>query len=160
MKNGGIGVGSASIVLVFAVLCLTVFSLISLVVAGNNKALVDAEANLVMSYYEADALAEYIVAEIVDSDVIPDNVRGIEIISDFDFETGMNTANFICPVSDLKELFVCLAINGNSCDVLCWRMLDIGQWEIDERLHVWQGSGDFDIGDPMDVWLGLDNLME
>ena len=54
MKNGGIGVGSASIVLVFAVLCLTVFSLITLVVAGNDKVLVDAGAKLVTAYYEAD----------------------------------------------------------------------------------------------------------
>jgi len=43
MGKSGIGVGSASIVLVFAILCLTIFSLITYVVAGNEKALVDAK---------------------------------------------------------------------------------------------------------------------
>jgi len=170
MKSGGIGVGSASIILVFTVLCLTVFSLITLIVAGNTKALVDAEESLVMGYYKADALAEYIVAEIAEADAIPDSVRGIEIISAPDFETGVSTASFVCPISDKKELFVCFTVSDNSCEILCWRMTDIGQWEIDDRIYVWQGSDEIeteaeiedeiDIGDPMDAWLGLDKWMD
>jgi len=160
MKNGGIGVGSASIVLVFAVLCLTVFSIITFLIAGNGKALVDAEAKLVVGYYKADTIAENVVAEIIGADTIPDNVLGIDITSDWNFESGAETAHFTCPISELKELYVCIAKNGNSYDILSWQMLDIGQWEFDDSLNVWQGDDGGDIGGPMDVWSEFDQWAE
>jgi len=160
MKNGGIGVGSASVILVFSVLCLTVFSLITLVVAGNSKALADAEKKLVLGYYEADTLAEQIVAEIVQAGFVSDNIRDIEIMSEFDFETGEETAYFICPISGQKELYVRLTFNGHTCDILSWRMRDIGDWVVDDSLNVWQGPDEFEIGDPMDAVSGLDQWMD
>ena len=117
MNKGGIGVGSASIVLVFAVLCLTVFALITLVVAGNDKALVDAEAQLVIGYYEADALAELILVEILESDTIPTVVRGINIESVWNKELGAEIVFFFCPVTDNKALYVRLAIRDDSYDI-------------------------------------------
>ncbi|MCL2151523.1 MAG: hypothetical protein FWH57_00960 [Oscillospiraceae bacterium] len=151
MKNGGIGVGSASLVLVFAVLCLTVFSLITFVVAGNDKALTDAEAKLVAGYYEADAFAENIVAEIVGDDDIPDSVGGIDITYEQDFSTGEKIASFVCPISSRKELYVSVALSGESYDILSWRMFDIGQWAVDDKLNVWQGPDESETGDPTDV---------
>ena len=56
----------------------------------------------------------------------------------------------------MKELYVNIVINDDSYDILSWRMYDIGQWEFDDSLHVWQGPDEFEIGDPMDVWAGLD----
>ena len=160
MKSGGIGVGSASIVLVFAVLCLTVFSLITYVVAGNSKALTDSEANFVTGYYKADALAESIVAQIMENGSIPDNACGIDITSDLDSGTGAETASFICPISDLKELYVCIAVYEDSYEILSWRMFDIGKWAVDDSIEVWQGPDEVDIGDPMAAWSGLDQMMD
>jgi hypothetical protein len=54
MDKKGMGIGSASLVLIFAVLCLTVFALISLSAAQNDKALADANAALVKAYYETE----------------------------------------------------------------------------------------------------------
>jgi len=155
MKKGGIGVGSASIVLVFAVLCLTVFSLITFVVAGNDKALVDAEAGLVVGYYEADALAERIVAGILASDAVPGTLYGVDIETYWDWEAGTDVAYFLCPISDRKSLFVRLALFEDSYDVLSWRMHDTDEWTFDDSLNVWQGADDFEFGDPSDVWAGL-----
>ena len=157
MKRSGIGVGSASIVLVFAVLCLTVFSLITLVVAGNDKVLVDAEAQLVTGYYEADTLAEHIVEEIVQADTIPESVLGIDIATDYDFSSGKEIAYFFCPISNQKVLYVRLAVNNDSCDILSWRMWDTDDWVIDDSLNVWQGPDEpGGTSDPMDVWLEFD----
>jgi len=156
MKKGGIGVGSASIVLVFAVLCLTVFSLITYVVAGNDKALVDTESRLVVGYYEADALAERIVADILEADDFPDEVRGIEIHTVWDMYADADIASFSCPISDQKSLFVSLAIRSDSYDILSWRMIDTDDWTFDDSINVWDGPSGLDIGDPMDVWGGLD----
>jgi len=106
-NKGGIGVGSASIVLVFAVLCLTVFSLITFVVASNDKALIDAETRLVTGYYEADTLAELILTDLLNADTLPSEVRGIEICSQWDDELNMETTYFLCPISDIKALYHC-----------------------------------------------------
>ena len=51
MNKSGIGIGSASVVLVFAVLCLTIFALISYTAAINDKALTEVEVRLVKGYY-------------------------------------------------------------------------------------------------------------
>ena len=137
MNKGGIGVGSASVVLVFAVLCLTVFSLITLVVAKNNKSLADTEANLVSRYYEADTLAESIAAEILESGDIPESVRGIEISSYWDMMLEMEVVTYLCPVSDKKELYIKIGIDGDDVRIVNWQMLDIGDWEFDDSLGVW-----------------------
>ena len=144
MNKGGIGVGSASIVLVFAVLCLTVFSLITLVVARNSKVLADAEAELVTGYYEADALAEHILAVIAETGAMPDSVRGVEIDYGWDMEREAETATYLCAISDEKELYVKLIIDGSRVDIINWRMLDIGEWENDESLGIWLGDDIFD----------------
>ena len=156
MNKGGIGVGSASIVLVFAVLCLTVFSLITYVVAANDKALVLAEARMVAGYYEADALAERIVAEILDSDHIPPTIQGISIETHWDMHLDAEVVEFACPASDKKALYVRLAIRYDSFDVLSWRTYDTDEWSFDDRMNVWSGSGGFELGDPLNVFSGLD----
>jgi len=160
MNKGGIGVGSASIVLVFAVLCLTVFSLITYVVAANDKALVEAEAQLVAGYFEADALAERIVAEIMVSDHIPAYVQGVSIESHWDFDLGADVVEFSSEISDKKALYVRVAFRPGSYDVLSWRMYDTDEWSFDDRINVWQGPSEFEIGDPMNVIPGLDLWIE
>ena len=140
MNKSGIGVGSASIVLVFAVLCLTIFSLITYVVAGNEKALTDAKAELVTGYYEADAAAELILADILEADVLPEVIRGVNIYTGWNKDLGVETTYFHYPVSDIKALYVNLLILGDSVDILSWRMYDTDEWEIDDSINVWTGE--------------------
>ena len=139
MNKGGIGVGSASIVLVFAVLCLAVFSLISYVVASNDKALVDAEAALVVGFFEADALAEKIVAEILDSDVVPESIHGVSIYQEWDFYTDALIFSFSSPISDVIAIFVRISVFADTFEILSWRMYNSSHWEYDASLNVWLG---------------------
>ena len=144
MKQGGVGVGSASVVLVFAVLCLTVFSLITLVVAGNDKALADSEAELSTGYYEADTLAEQILAEILESDSIPETIKGVDIESSWNMDLEADEAVYLCQISGDKSLYVRVALYGDSYSILSWRMIDTDEWTIDNSLHVWDGAAFFD----------------
>jgi hypothetical protein len=140
-NGGGIGVGSASIVLVFSVLCLTVFSLITFVVAGNEKALVDAERELVTGYYEADALAEHVLAEILSGDMFfPNTILGVDVDVHWNSEYREETLVYYCTISDTKELHVEVALRWDSFDILNWRMRDTDEWEIDDTLNVWLGD--------------------
>jgi len=151
-RGSGTGVGSASIVLIFAVLCLTVFSLIAFVVASNSKSITDSEAKLVIGYYEADALAERIVAEILESPYsIPEKILGIDVETSWDWQTETETVRFLCPVTDSgKSLYVNLAMRYGTCEILSWRMWDEGEWAADEGLNVWVPD------EGLDVWLGIE----
>ena len=140
MNKSGIGIGSASVVLVFTVLCLTVFTLISYTAAGNDKALTDVEARLVKAYYDADTLAECVVAEMIAADTIPGSIRGVEITTQWDWELMADTAEFSCAVSEGKELYVKAVFYGDSYDILSWRMRDTGTWQTDDGLPVWSGN--------------------
>ena len=140
MSRSGIGVGSASIVLVFAVLCLTIFSLITFVVANNERSIVDAKVNLVTGYYEADALAERILVDLLAADTIPSSLHGIEIETRLNEDLGIETTHFHCPVSAIKALYVNLVIRDDSFDILSWRMQDMDIWTFDDSLNVWSGE--------------------
>ena len=140
MGKSGIGVGSASIVLVFAVLCLTVFSLITYVVAGNDRALVNAKIGLVSGYYEADALAEQILVELLAADETPQNIRGVNIYTRWDEGLDVETTYFFCKISDIKALYVHLILRDDSFDILTWRMYDTDEWEFDSSINVWPGE--------------------
>jgi hypothetical protein len=146
MNKKGIGVGSASVVLMFAVICLAIFAVISFTSAVSNKARVQVEKALVTSYYEADVLAETIFAELLQADSIPDNIRGVEIESGWDWYLDAETISFVCEISDKKELYVVIAVYEEEMDILVWRMRDIGAWETDD------GFLDLFDYDPFELW--------
>jgi len=151
-KGSGVGVGSASIVLVFAVLCLSVFSLITFVIAGNSKTLSETEARLVTGYYEADALAERIIHEIIKAEITPESVMGIDIVSEWAWEQDAYLIRFLCPISGGERyLHVQIALNFDNYEILSWRMRNDSEWTTDDGLNVWLPDDSFDI------WLGLDN---
>ena len=145
MSKSGIGIGSASVLLVFAVLCLTIFALISYVTANNEKALADAEARLVSAYYAADVMAERICAEALRGmDEMPDNILGTQIYWGFDADTWDITAEYACYVTDEKELYVKLVFDGGSGSggytIQSWKMRDTRDWEIIFDIPVWTGD--------------------
>jgi hypothetical protein len=141
MSKKGIGIGSASIILVFAVLCLTIFAIISYSSALSDRALVDVEARLVKRYYEADILANLIFADILQAEYVPDTIRGVEITSEWDWDLWLELVSFTLEISDKREMYVVLAVHDDTIDILTWRMRDIGgMWESDETLNIFDGD--------------------
>lgn len=140
MNKGGLGVGSASMVLVFAVLSLTIFSLITFVVAGNDRALVEAQSELVVGYYNADSAAERILAELLDADSIPQELLGTNIGRAWNEERQLETIYFFYPINEIKALYVNVVIEDKTFDILSWRMYSTDEWVFDDRLPVWQGD--------------------
>ena len=57
-------IGASSLLVIFAVLCLTVFALLSLNTVMAEKRMADASAQAVAAYYEADLEAEKIFARL------------------------------------------------------------------------------------------------
>jgi hypothetical protein len=143
-KGSGIGVGSSSIILVFAVLCLSVFSLITLVVAENSKALADSEYYLVTGYYETDAAAKRVLTEVLATGIPPETALGVDIDSEWDGLRDAYVVRYICPFPASERyqnverfLHVEVALGIDSYEILRWQMRDESEWVADQGMNVW-----------------------
>lgn len=120
-------IGGSSLLVVFAVLCLTVFSLLSLSSVLAEKRMADAAAQAMIDYYEADLEAEAIFACLRTGET----VSGVEIDG--------NTYRYGCSITENQILNVELVKNTDGWTVKRWQV--IAQSEpINEALPVWDGA--------------------
>lgn len=66
-SGGRANIGTSSLILIFIILCLTIFGLLSLSSAGSDWKLAEKNAQSVKGYYEADGLAVEFVAMVEDT---------------------------------------------------------------------------------------------
>lgn len=120
-------VGGTSLLVMFAVLCLTVFALLGLSSVQADGRLSDAAAEAVYGYYQADCEAEEILAALR-SGTVPEGV-----------EQDGSTYYYECPISGTQTLEVAVQVEGAAYQVLRWQAVPTGQWEADQTLDVWDG---------------------
>ena len=121
-------VGGSSLLVVFAVLCLTVFALLSLSAVQADGRLGDAAAQAVSSYYRADAQAEAILAQLRQGS-IPDGVT----------EDG-TSYSYCCPISETQNLNVAVSLDGADYTILRWQVVSTTDWQPDDSMPVWDGQ--------------------
>lgn len=121
-------VGGASLLVVFAVLCLTVFALLSLTAVQADARQSQASAQAVADYYAADCTAQTILARLRLGEM-PDGVRE---------ENGLYA--YECSISDTQALAVEVKRERNQFTVLRWEVISVGSRVIDENLHAWDGT--------------------
>ena len=144
LKRGGIG--SASIALIFVVLCMTIFTVISFVFAISEESLIQNEVDSVKAFYAADTLAEQVLAEILSAEgAVPVSAMGIDIFSRWDIGLMAEIVYFTIPVMDNSELYVAIELDGFNYNIISWRMYPMGLWEADDNINIFQGFGDEDI---------------
>ncbi len=102
-------IGSSSLLVIFAVLCLTIFSLLSLSTAQADERLNNASIEAVTDYYEADLKAEQIFGRLRGNS-LPDGVT----VED-------NIYSYQCRISDTQVLEVQIEKNGEDWTVLRWQ---------------------------------------
>jgi len=121
-------IGASSLLVIFAVLCMTVFSLLGLSTVRADKRLSDIRAQAVSDYYAADCHAEEILVQLRNGQ-IPCSV----IVNNDIYQ-------YTCPISDTQELQV--EIRRNDWKILRWQAVSTVRWLADESLTVWDGSAD------------------
>ena len=119
-------VGGSSLLVIFAVLCLTVFALLSLSSVQAERRLADAAAQSVIDYYRADLQAEEIFARLQNGE----RLEGIE--------ENDGLWEFAVPISQRQVLSVALKHEREDWTVLRWQTVT-SEGELDQSLHVWQG---------------------
>lgn len=132
-------VGGASLLAAFAVLCLTVFALLSLATVQANRRLSDAAARAVTDYYTADCQAQELLARLRNGEV-PEDVNIYQDASLTPLWTARCT--YTVPISDSRELQVEVLLNevSGSYSVLRWQSAAAQEWETDNELELWDGT--------------------
>lgn len=123
--------GGSSLLVVFAVLCLTVFALltISTVEAGgrlSQKAVASVEA-----YYLADAQAEELLAQL----------RAGKTVEGVSYSNGMYS--YEVPIQEGQRIQVKLRLTGTEVHILQWKTVSSSDWMPNETLPVWDGETTF-----------------
>ncbi len=133
-------VGGVSLLVVFAVLCLTVFALLALTTVQADNRLADSSARSVEAYYAADCQAQEILARLRAGEV----PEGVELRDWPGY--GIYTASYTVPISDTQELQVEVELTEEEAhinwryEVVRWQAVPAGQWEPDGSLDIWDGG--------------------
>jgi len=134
-RSRGVGVGTISLIMIFSVLCLTIFAMLTLSTANAEKALSDRTSSFVEGYYEADSAATKIKAVILESysaGLLPDSVNGVEI--EYEKLNDSTYVSYVCDVNSVQDLIVMLKLDDAGGTVLEWRTGNSNTWEFNDSL--------------------------
>lgn len=124
-KRGITLVGGSSLLVIFSVLCLTVFALLTLSTVKADIRIADASIQSIKEYYRADCEAETILAELRRGTVL----EGVE-------KDG-NLYAYSCKVSDTQVLSVIAEVEEESYTIYQWKVILTEQWSPEEYIKVW-----------------------
>lgn len=119
--------GGSSLLVIFAVLCLTVFALLSVSTVQAERRMADKTAEAVTAYYAADLEAETIFARLRNGQTLPNVTESEGIYA------------YSCPISEYQTLFVELRRENDRWSVLRWQAVAHPE-ELHETMPVWNGA--------------------
>ena len=120
-------IGGSSLLVIFAVLCLTVFALLSLSTVQAEKRMADAAAEAVTDYYAADLQAQEIFARLRAGET----VSGVQVDG--------NLYRYSCIISQHQVLEVALEKEEDTWHICRWQVRADPE-EISETMPVWNGK--------------------
>ena len=121
-------VGLSSLLVIFAVLCLTVFAVLSLSTVRADRRLQEKSVSAVEGWYAADAAAETILARLRAGETVPH------------VEQDGNVYRYACEISETQALAVEVRVDGTNYEVLRWQAMSTADWQADTSLPVWTGE--------------------
>lgn len=137
-KSSGINIGSASIIMVFAVLCLTVFAVLTFITANNEYKLADKSATAIKTYYEADTRAVITEGKIRESIAKGNNaeIEGVTVKTEAD---GRHYT-YAQTMDENQEIQVELLYTDGELKTLKWELVNVAEWSPDAGIKLWDGE--------------------
>ena len=126
-------IGSLSLVMVFSVLILTVFAILSFVTAKNDYELAKKFASSAENYYIADYKASEALEEIAKG-----KEPACEDISEYIIND--NVFSFSVPIDEHQLLKVSAKVTESKFNILSWKAESISPQIFDESIPVWTGE--------------------
>lgn len=150
-KYPTINIGSSSMLVVFIILCLVTFSVLSVASANNDRKYSEKIADRTTAYYEASNKAEELLSQIDDKlkqvyeqynaeylSQVPDALTSIDGIDTSDFPS----VSFSVPINDTQTLSVSLLIQipekeGDTFyTITSWKEISTEVWNGDEPMNL------------------------
>ena len=131
------GVGASSILLILVVLSLTLFSVLSLLQARADAALTEKTALSVSAFYDADARAQQMLAQLDGAIAVGQDPTAIDGVT----RTGENEYAFTIGSFDGHTLDVVVQVENGRANVTRYRYESAQEWVGENADTVWQGDG-------------------
>lgn len=142
-KRSAPTVGASSLLVIFAVLCLTVFAMLSLSTVQADKRLSDRSAAAALGYYGADTAAEEMFARLRAGE-LPDGVTVTTYTAAKDGAAIQGSVySYTCAISETQAIRVELAQQDGVWTVLRWQAVSTTEWEANDSIDIWDGDGIF-----------------
>ena len=130
--------------MVFAVLCLTIFSVLSLMTTNSDLKLSSRAAKSIEDYYNAEYLAETKVLDIKDKlkgngspDLLLSSLDGVTVSR----RGTSDTIFFIQSVDDKRDIHVTLLCSSDrKLSIVEWKLMQNDSWSPDAGIEVWLGN--------------------
>lgn len=133
-------VGITSIVVIFAVLCLSIFSVLSLSTAASEKKLALRYAQSVTDYYTADSDCADTANAFAGLDAAGAAVKAAELGLDCREEDGAAVISWSVPAGASLVLSAQLRVDAAGMRITRWQLVESGGWTPDEGENVWDGE--------------------
>lgn len=146
-----VNIGLTSLILIFIILCLATFSLLSLSSARGDQSLALRSAQAVAEYYRADAEGEkwlkqadaILQKETVAGTMSQEEIKTLagnvasELGCNVDEETGYISTDISMERGQALHIDLALTGDENRYEVRSWYVYDSGNYEIDDSMPVW-----------------------
>ncbi len=134
------GTGISSLLMIFVVLCLTVFGVLAYMTARADDRLTQRSAQMVQAYYTADAKAEEALAVLDEALEKMPPQKALETAGFTLLQTSRVTSGEMeIPVSGTRIYQLIVTVQGKNYQVIVRQTRDDAVWE-EEHLDVWDGQ--------------------
>lgn len=139
-EKRGLNVGMVTIVVVFTVLCLTIFAVLALSTADGERRLAEKYAASVTEYYAADLAASETAAQFVG--LSPASASALADTLGFTAETRADGVeiSYLTPVNEGQALYAALRVTAAGTTRVCWQLVETGTWQPETGERVWTGE--------------------
>ena len=147
----GMGVGYVSVMLIFAIICLTIFAVLSFKAAISTDSFNDRSGEFMRQYYAADTSAKKTLSQLNDfafdakasgffEDTFTENAQNIEGVSVRPTAKGL-LVSYSVEINENQELLVNVVFNeSGKYSIEQWKSQNIYEENSDDHLGVWDGS--------------------
>ncbi len=150
-RRVGAGVGYVSVMLIFAVICLTIFAVLSLKAALSNESFNERSGDFLKQYYAADSLAKETLSRLNDcaheaqsselfEESFEEAVQSVEGVTLKRTPAGLS-ASYSAAINERQILSVTVVFNNEGkYTIEQWQSQDVLQEDSGSHLGVWDGS--------------------
>lgn len=127
-KSSFFAIGTSSLIVIFAVLCLVTFATLCISTVQADKRLSEKSNDAILNYYAADCKAQKFIADFKQG-FVDKTVK-------FDLQNGVYSYYFA--VSDTQSLAVMVSESNN--EILGTKLVSTAEWTENDDLTVWDGE--------------------